>query len=235
MSGIESGPKILRKATTSRNASATSLLKAKQMGEVKTLISREMLIPPPLVDSEVKWFFEELGLNYNYFETTDPNETAVNIINLYAAKLLSTSNYTPISLANRHASNATFSLSANQGLTREQLHLEYEIEKEFLSEVYQSGASSQDDQQVKAYKLQAYLTAGTIAPGLDTQLCFYFVSKPTFVDDPVLPGADFSFLRSSSSETKSLYASLIAEAQTQLSPVLCVDTCLLYTSPSPRD
>ena len=44
-------------------------------------------IPPELVESEVKWFYEELGIDDMYFATESVEAVVTHIHSLYAAKV----------------------------------------------------------------------------------------------------------------------------------------------------
>jgi hypothetical protein len=55
--------------------------------QVSSLVRDENLIPTNLVDEEVSWFFNELGIEPSYFLDTPPKKLAEHVLAIFAAKV----------------------------------------------------------------------------------------------------------------------------------------------------
>ncbi len=54
--------------------------------KVVKLVSAAKLIPDALVESEVNWFFNELGIEASYFLTVAPKKLAEHVLAIFGAK-----------------------------------------------------------------------------------------------------------------------------------------------------
>ncbi|KAM4062312.1 glutamate/Leucine/Phenylalanine/Valine dehydrogenase [Hirsutella rhossiliensis] len=61
--------------------------KVEQMKTVKDIIIKAGWIPEPLVEEEICWFYEQLGIDDVYFHIETPDVIASQITSLYAAKV----------------------------------------------------------------------------------------------------------------------------------------------------
>ncbi len=53
---------------------------------VVAAVAAENLIPAALVESEVNWFFNELGIEPSYFLDTSPQKLAEHVLSIYGSK-----------------------------------------------------------------------------------------------------------------------------------------------------
>lgn len=80
------GHRVLRSATVGYIAPAFAG-KLEQMEEVKTIIKNAGWIPENLVDEQIRWFYEKLGIDDVYFHIETPRVIASQVTSLYAAKV----------------------------------------------------------------------------------------------------------------------------------------------------
>ncbi|OAA60511.1 NAD-specific glutamate dehydrogenase [Niveomyces insectorum RCEF 264] len=80
------GHRVLRSATVGYVAPEFKG-KLQQMKEVREAIARAGWIPEPLVDKQITWFYNELGIDDVYFQLERVDVIANHISSLYAAKV----------------------------------------------------------------------------------------------------------------------------------------------------
>ncbi|KJZ76246.1 NAD-specific glutamate dehydrogenase [Hirsutella minnesotensis 3608] len=81
-----SGHRLLRSATVGYVAPKFTG-KLEQMRIVKDIIIRGGWIPESLVEQQIQWFYEQLGIDDVYFRIESPDVIATQITSLYAAKV----------------------------------------------------------------------------------------------------------------------------------------------------
>ncbi|QUC23638.1 uncharacterized protein UV8b_07879 [Ustilaginoidea virens] len=80
------GNRILRSATVGYVAPEFAG-KTEQMASVKHILQQAGYIPDPLIDDQIKWFYEQLGIDDVYFRIESPEAIANHVSSLYAAKV----------------------------------------------------------------------------------------------------------------------------------------------------
>ncbi|KFA64546.1 hypothetical protein S40285_04559 [Stachybotrys chlorohalonatus IBT 40285] len=80
------GHRILRSATVGYVAPEFHG-KVEQMKTVKDIILTAGWIPEPMIEEQIKWFYEQLGIDDVYFHIETPEVIASQITSLYAAKV----------------------------------------------------------------------------------------------------------------------------------------------------
>jgi glutamate dehydrogenase len=61
--------------------------KSEQLKNVAAYVREKSFIPQELVDNEVQWFYENLGIDDMYFQQENFKTIADHIMGLYAAKI----------------------------------------------------------------------------------------------------------------------------------------------------
>ncbi|KAJ1958126.1 NAD-dependent glutamate dehydrogenase, partial [Linderina pennispora] len=193
--------------------------------QVCILVEKEGLIPKHLIDSEVGWFYDILGIDDMYFMLEDPAAVAGHITALYGAQLSNSARPGDIGIhfENRHERGAVFIHNSTPGISKtEGPNYEKMIDAEYLDvSVPQS-----------AYRLESYRSRGKVSKSLDASLRAYFVNQCDFVNpDPkgdeihdIKQTSDRTFLAKATPAVLDLYSSVISKVLDRTGPVITQTT-----------
>ena len=148
-------------------------LKVKDLKDVEKRLKKQGNFKSEMIESEMQWFFGELGIGRYYFETTSKTTMARHIESLRAAEIIaenSKSQEVKVDIRSERKSECFYFIDDTLDKTTE---IELRIEDFFDS-----------------YRLECYRTKGK---SLDTSfLRLYFVSKPHFDADNKPPDSFLS-------------------------------------------
>ena len=94
-----------------------------QRAQVEKIVGQGGFVPPPLVKSEVAWFYDHLGIDDTYFTAETAEGVADHVLALYGAKVLAFTKHDPSALfielekINPDGSGATFIHNSKPGVT----------------------------------------------------------------------------------------------------------------------
>eukprot|EP00299_Pterocystis_sp_00344_P017735 c8885_g1_i1.p1 GENE.c8885_g1_i1~~c8885_g1_i1.p1 ORF type:complete len:1118 (+),score=309.80 c8885_g1_i1:50-3355(+) len=128
--------------TTSMSPVEWEEFKMKLMINVKEILHQDDLCPPDLINSEVDYFFSNLGLDDSYFHVTDVHTIANHILCIFSAKSISrlSNNAFAINVKSEdtdrafYICNSTANLGEDDQTTPPSLAIERRIESKFLAE-----------------------------------------------------------------------------------------------------
>ncbi|KAJ2784159.1 NAD-dependent glutamate dehydrogenase [Coemansia javaensis] len=192
--------------------------------QVCAILEKEDCIPRHVIDTEVGWFYDVLGLDDMYFMLENPASVAGHITALYGAQLTSINRTNPVSITfdNRHETGAVFIHNSVPGISNtEGPHFEKVIDAEYLDVSVPE----------KAYRVESYRSRGKVSKSLDASLRTYFVSACDFVN-PAPEGdaltdiqqvSDRTFLAKATPHVLSLYSGVIAKVLNRTGPVIVSD------------
>ncbi|KAJ2373098.1 NAD-dependent glutamate dehydrogenase, partial [Coemansia sp. RSA 2611] len=95
--------------------------------QVCAILEQENAIPRHLIETEVAWFYDVLGLDDMYFMLESPTAVAGHITSLYGAQLSSVGqdNLVNVTFQSRHESGAVFIHNSVPGVSKtDGLHFE---------------------------------------------------------------------------------------------------------------
>ncbi|GAA6003578.1 glutamate dehydrogenase (NAD(+)) [Rhodotorula paludigena] len=221
--------------------------KVKHREAVLDIVTSNGFLPDALCTSEVDWFYDQLGIDDNYFKLTSPQEVADHVESLYGAKVqahASHQDYLEIKLEKESENSAVYIFTSPPGVSLSNgPQYEQRIDKQYLDN---SNATN-------AYRLESYRAAPAAAadehlavpngaangathtpPGesVVAQLRSYFISKCDFADTQLSaeelskPGvdlrqvADKTFLEKATGNTLDIYQELMDEALKRMGPVV---------------
>lgn len=196
--------------------------KAEQMGKVVDYIADKGFIPEALIETEVAWFYNNLGIDNMYFSLEGVDAIANHIMALYAAKMtsfLKNASSLQVDLEQEHEDGAVYIHSSKPGVSMiDGPQYEHRIEQRYLD---QSTCEC-------AFRLETYRSSGVVASNFKTQLRCYFVQKCHFVETK-LEGADALdinkvsdkiFLSKATSNTLELYQRVMSVVLERAGPVI---------------
>ncbi|EPQ26318.1 uncharacterized protein PFL1_06253 [Pseudozyma flocculosa PF-1] len=198
--------------------------KAEQAAQVKSLLAQKGFIPPDLVNAEVDWFYQNLGIADTYFALENVETIADHILALFGAKIMAYtkhSNSLEIDLEKESDNGAVFIHSSQAGKSQVAgPQWEKRIDSNYLDK------SSVD----KAYRLETYRSAGSVSAQSKQQLRCYFLAKCNFVEPRPAPGtaeyaqiravSDKTFLTKASDKTLEIYQAIMDEVLRRQGPVI---------------
>jgi hypothetical protein len=120
--------------------------------QVSAVVRAENLIPTSLVDEEVSWFFNELGIEPSYFLDTPPKKLAEHVLAIFAAKVSAKARgekQPNLLFRNVEDSRAVFFHTSNKGLRGSVL--EIELDDTFL------------DSKTDHWTLESYRSIGKVS------------------------------------------------------------------------
>ncbi|KAJ2684547.1 NAD-dependent glutamate dehydrogenase [Coemansia spiralis] len=189
--------------------------------QVCALIEKDGLVPKHVIESEVKWFYDVLGLDDMYFMLEDPATVAGHITSLYGAQLTSMNktNSVDITFESRREQGAVFIHNSVPGISKtEGPNYEKMIDAEYLDISVPQGA----------FRVESYRSRGKVSKGLDASLRTYFVNGCDFVNpDPKGDAAldinqvsDRTFLAKATPVVLDLYSAVMAKVLGRTGPVI---------------
>ena len=196
--------------------------KAQQLEEVIEKVDEQGFIPADIVDSEVHWFYEELGIDDMYFSTETVDAIASHIHSLYAAKVAAYARddkKLEIRLDKEAADHAVYIDTSMPGITV----LEGSKFETRLEEKYLDGSRG-----LKSYRVESFRSPSRLKDGdSEASLRCYFVYQSVFknqspradeTDIDVL--GDERFLQKATKNTKEIYQNVMEAAVTRKGPVI---------------
>ncbi|KAL0089466.1 Glutamate/Leucine/Phenylalanine/Valine dehydrogenase-domain-containing protein [Phycomyces blakesleeanus] len=196
--------------------------KSEQMVQVCAHLNETGFLPKELVENEVSWFYNNLGIDDFYF-ALEPVETIANhIMALYGAKILSYTkheNSLEINLEKESEDSSVYIHSSQPGVSQLQgPQCERTIDEKYLN----TSVSTQ------SYRVESYRSSATVSSDLTSQIRSYFVTKCQFVNPEPTPEqetdieqvADQAFLKKATEHTKKVYEGVMRNVLQRTGPVI---------------
>ncbi|KAK3340892.1 Glutamate/Leucine/Phenylalanine/Valine dehydrogenase-domain-containing protein [Neurospora tetraspora] len=216
------GHRVLRSATVGYVAPVFQG-KAEQMQQVKDIIVRGGWIPETLVDAQVAWFYNELGIDDVYFQLENPQVVANHITSLYAAKVAAFSREDKreeIRLDMEASDHAIYIDTSEPGMTSfDGPRYEHRLESKYLD----------GDDTSKRFRVETFRSPGVLGQRENSKAALrcYFVYQCLFVDSNADPKetrleviSDRMFLAKATKNTKQIYQDIIQVAVSRHGPVI---------------
>ena len=196
--------------------------KAQQMEEVMDAVEEQGFIPADIVESETKWFYEELGIDDMYFSTETAAAIVSHIHSLYAAKVAAYARddkKLEIRLDKEAADHAVYIDTSMPGITV----LEGSKFEQRLEEKYLDGSRG-----LKSYRLESFRSPSQLKDGeSEASLRCYFVYQSVFKNQSPAVGetsidvlGDERFLQKATANTKAIYQGIMDIAVSRTGPVI---------------
>ncbi|KAH8894893.1 NAD-dependent glutamate dehydrogenase [Thozetella sp. PMI_491] len=217
------GHRVLRSATVGYVAPEFKG-RDEQMQQVKQLISKHGWIPEGLVEQQISWFYNELGIDDVYFQLENVEVIADHVTSLYAAKVAANSRMDrreEIRLdmeASDHAIYIDTSEPGKAGIGGPRY--ENRLETKYLDITDTS----------KRFRVETFRSPGVLGDsqaGAKSSLRCYFVYQCQFVDPHADPNetrleviSDRMFLAKATKNTKAIYQDIIELAVSRTGPVI---------------
>ncbi|KAK2628461.1 hypothetical protein QTJ16_001564 [Diplocarpon rosae] len=219
--GNGNGHRVLRSATVGYIAPEFKGKNAQRL-QVREKLESSSWIPEPLIDAQIEWFYNELGIDDVYFEMESVDAIVSNIVSLYAAKIAAFARedrVQEIKLDMEASDHAIYIDTSEPGVTNlDGPRYEQRLEKKYLD------SSSNNIFRVETFRSPTNL-AGT-APSKTTVRC-YFVYQCQFVDSNPSPQetrleiiSDRLFLAKATRNTREIYQDVIELAVSRTGPVI---------------
>ncbi|KAL1871445.1 hypothetical protein VTK73DRAFT_2053 [Phialemonium thermophilum] len=215
------GHRVLRSATVGYVAPEFKG-KIEQMKQVKEEIQSQGWIPSHLVESQIAWFYNELGIDDVYFQMESPSVIANHITSLYAAKVAAYSRKDKreeIRLDMEASDHAIYIDTSEPGKSAiSGPRYETRLEAKYLD-----GADTS-----KRFRVETFRSPGVIGPA-DSKATIrcYFVYQCQFVEPNADPKetrleviSDRMFLAKATKNTKQIYQEIIELAVHRTGPVI---------------
>ena len=197
--------------------------KAKQMEEVMDSVEDKGFIPADLVENEVKWFYNELGIDDMYFSTETSEAIVSHVHSLYAAKVAAYARddkKLEIRLDKEAADHAVYIDTSVPGLsTIGGSNFEARLEEKYLD-----GSRGLNSFRVESFRSPGRLPAEA---GNHESLRCYFVYQSSFKNKSPAPDetnidviGDERFLQKTTQNTKAIYQSIMDAGVHRTGPVL---------------
>ncbi|GAA5886833.1 hypothetical protein JCM6882_005904 [Rhodosporidiobolus microsporus] len=204
---------------------------------VLDIVTGNGFLPDALVQGEVDWFYDQLGIDDGYFKLTSPQEVADHVESLYGAKVqahASHQDYLEIKLEKESENSAVYIFTSPPGVSLSNgPQYERRIDEKYIDV---STAST-------AWRLESYRAApaetngdvdanGIPIEGVAAQLRSYFVSKCDFVETSlkeeeinkagvsIREVSDKTFLEKATDNTLEIYQELMDESLRRMGPVV---------------
>lgn len=196
--------------------------KAEQMAQVAAYIAERGFIPENLLETEVAWFYNNLGIDNMYFSLESVDVIANHIMALYSAKMtayLKSASSLEIDLEQEREDGAVYIHSSKPGVSIvDGPQYEQRIDQRYL------GVSCRD----KAFRLETYRSSGVVASNFKTQLRCYFVQQCKFaVSEPteeeerdISKVSDTTFISKATSNTLDIYQRVMNAVLERMGPVI---------------
>ncbi|KAL2760901.1 hypothetical protein ACRALDRAFT_2039440 [Sodiomyces alcalophilus JCM 7366] len=217
------GHRVLRSATVGYVA-PEFLGKLEQMQQVRDILTEGGWIPTNLVDEQVTWFYEKLGIDDVYFKIEKPSVIAGQITSLYAAKVAALAREDKreeIRLDMESHEHAIYIDTSEPGKTvMNGPGYENRLEAKYL-----------DHPGTSKYRVETFRSPGALVPSTESKatLRCYFVYKCVFKQPPEETDpnetrldviADEGFLSKATDNTKQIYQEIIELAVDRTGPVI---------------
>ncbi|ORZ31905.1 Glutamate/Leucine/Phenylalanine/Valine dehydrogenase-domain-containing protein [Catenaria anguillulae PL171] len=196
--------------------------KQEQMLKVANHIAEKGFIPKELVQSEVQWFYTNLGIDDMYFMLESVDTIANHIMALYGAKIFAftkNENVLDINLERETDAGAVYIHTSRPGVsTSTGPQVERRVDNKYID----------NSTTEKAYRLETYRSLGTVSSQLATQLRCYFVAQCQFVktnptkeeEGDIRMVADKTFLEKATENTLDVYQNVMRNVLERTGPVI---------------
>ncbi|CEH15411.1 nad-specific glutamate dehydrogenase [Ceraceosorus bombacis] len=198
--------------------------KRDQAAAVTKLLKDKGFIPPDLVDAEVQWFYQNLGIDDTYFALETIETISDHVLALFGAKIQAYTKHSKdlvIDLEHATEGGAVFIHSSKAGESQVGgPQWERRIDATYLDK---SSVS-------KAYRLETYRSAGSVSAQSKQQLRCYFLARCNFAQPvPSANSAEYSditkvgdktFLTKASPNTLEIYQTVMDEVLRRHGPVI---------------
>jgi glutamate dehydrogenase len=191
---------------------------------VKAKLEAGQWIPCSLIDEQIDWFYNDLGIDDVYFQTESVSAIVSNITSLYAAKIAAFSRedkQQEIRLDMEAADHAIYIDTSEPGVSQfDGPRYERRLESKYLD----ASASGNNVYRVETFRSPTNLS-GTVKA--KTTLRCYFVYQCQFVEPNADPKetrleviGDQMFLAKATNNTKQIYQEIIETAVNRNGPVI---------------
>lgn len=190
---------------------------------MKDIIVQGGWIPENLIDAQIAWFYNELGIDDVYFQLENPQVVANHIISLYAAKVAAYSREDKreeIRLDMEASDHAIYIDTSEPGMTSfDGPRYEHRLESKYLD----------GDDTSKRFRVETFRSPGVLGQKENSKAALrcYFVYQCLFVDSNADPKetrleviSDRMFLAKATKNTKQIYQDIIQVAVSRNGPVI---------------
>ncbi|CAO2652219.1 Nn.00g005020.m01.CDS01 [Neocucurbitaria sp. VM-36] len=195
--------------------------KEKQMEAVMDGVEEKGFVPPELVESETRWFYNELGIDDMYFATETVEAVVSHIHSLYAAKVAAYARddkRLEIRLDKEAADHAVYIDTSKPGVSViGGAQYEQRIDKKYLN--ISKGST--------AYRVESFRSENPLPGSDEQQLRCYFIYQCDFVDSNpsetetnIEKVGDKRFLQKATTNTKNIYQEVLEIAVERTGPVI---------------
>ncbi|KAK3724411.1 NAD-dependent glutamate dehydrogenase [Vermiconidia calcicola] len=195
--------------------------KDQQMEEVMDAVEEKGFIPGDLVENEVKWFYNELGIDDMYFSTENAEAITSYVHSLYAAKVAAYARddkKLEIRLDKESADHAVYIDTSMPGVTAvEGSRFEPRLEEKYLD----------GSRGLNSFRVESFRSPSRLPQGNDASLRCYFVYQSVFKNKDPAPGetnidvlGDERFLQKATKNTKEVYQQVMERVVSRTGPVL---------------
>ncbi|KAI1247887.1 glutamate dehydrogenase (NADP(+)) gdh1 [Eutypa lata] len=223
MSNGQNGHRVLRSATVGYIAPEFKG-RAEQMNSVKEVILKQGWIPESHLDEQVRWFYDELGIDDVYFQMETVDALATHITSMYAAKVAAYARVDKreeIRLDMEAADHAIYIDTSIPGVSNlkgpryenrlEEKYLDHtDPNKRFRVETFRSPVSLSGDHSTSKTSLRCYFV----------YQCQFVDSNPAPDDTRLEVISDRMFLTKATKNTKQIYEDIIKLAVARTGPVI---------------
>ncbi|KAF2773618.1 NAD-dependent glutamate dehydrogenase [Teratosphaeria nubilosa] len=198
--------------------------KQEQQDEVIRLVDDKGFIPEELVESEVKWFYNELGIDDMYFSTETADAIVSHVHSLYAAKIAAYARddkKLEIRLDKEAADHAVYIDTSVPGIS----HVDGSRFETRLETKYLDGSNREHSYRVETFRSPSKLP-GTEDSSHQSLRC-YFVYQTTFKtpnpakdETSIEVLGDERFLQKTTKNTREIYQRVMQETVIRTGPVI---------------
>ncbi|KAF7185776.1 NAD-specific glutamate dehydrogenase [Pseudocercospora fuligena] len=195
--------------------------KEQQMEEVMDVVEEKGFIPADLVETETKWFYNELGIDDMYFSTETTEAIVSHIHSLYAAKIAAFARddkRLEIHLDKEATDHAVYIDTSVPGISAiNGSGFEQRMETKYLD----------GSRGLNSYRIESFRSPSKIPGGNDQSLRCYFVYQSSFKNKSPKPDetrveelGDERFLQKTTSNTREIYQSVMDAVVLRTGPVI---------------
>jgi glutamate dehydrogenase len=216
-------PRIIPQEGTSGSGYVAPTFEGKeqQMEAVMDGVEDKGFIPPELVESEVKWFYKDLGIDDMYFATESVEAIVTHIHSLYAAKVAAYARddkRLEIRLDKEAEDHAVYIDTSRPGVSiLDGPRYEQRIDTKYLNT--SKGPSG--------YRVESFRSTNPLPGSDDQQLRCYFVyqcdyenANPGPTETNLEKVSDKRFLQKATANTKAIYQEVLEVAVQRTGPVI---------------
>ena len=193
-----------------------------QMEQVMDKLEEKGFIPVEFVESETKWFYNELGIDDMYFQTETPDAVVSHILSLYAGKIAAYArddHKLEIRLDKEAADHAVYIDTSTPGISL----LDGPKYEDRIDEKYINISTTPET----SYRVESFRSESQLPGGTDQKIRCYFVYKCHFANPNPNPDetnidiiGEARFLQKATRNTKAIYQEAISNAVNRTGPVI---------------